>query len=607
MGFYSEEIIAEVQSTADIIEVISQYTSLQKRGNNYMGLCPFHSEKTPSFNVDYEKQLFYCFGCGAGGNVFNFLMKKENLSFPEAVRWLADKYNIKLPENKLDKAVSQEFKERRKLYQINELIAKYYNYCMFNTREGKRAIEYLKKRGVTLDTIKRFFLGYAPNSWNGLINFSASQGINLDHMEKLGLIVPRKKSSGYYDRFRNRIMFPIQDITKNIIGFGGRAIDDSVPKYLNSPETPLFSKGDNLYALSLAKRDFNGYIIIVEGYMDCISLHQHGFNQTVASLGTALTKQQAKLLKKYTDKVILAYDADEAGQVATLRGMDILEKEGLNVRILSLPKGEDPDDYIRSKGAEGFHKLLEKSLELTGYKLHQAKGGIDISTANGKITYIKRAIDILTQIKSEPQLEIYIKKVANDLKISEQAIKQEVRRKKLPNNGFEYKKSQSRDNNKEFNKLLPLTGFYKAEINLLKLLIDSKEFQGKIRSNMRPEHFTNKDTRKIADVLFDRMDKGVDIKVSEIFNLLDEESSSQLSRVLMIDLNIQNESMVDSLMQKVKEGYYKKSIRQVREQIKRAELLGQREEIINLLSMYQKLKTEMEHLNIHYTPGKGGA
>jgi len=607
LGFYSEDIIREVQSAADIVEIISQYTSLRKHGENYMGLCPFHSEKTPSFSVDSAKQLFYCFGCGTGGNVFTFLMKKENLSFPEALRWLADKYNIKLPSNKLDKAVSQEFKERRGLYKANNLIAKYYNFCLLNTRQGKAAIEYLKRRGITSDTVKVFSIGYSLSSWDGLLTFAKSKGISLDILEKLGLIVPRKDNKGYYDRFRGRIMFPIYNVTKNIIGFGGRAIDGSNPKYLNSPETALFSKRSNLYALSLAKRNNNDQMIIVEGYMDCISLHQYGFKRTVASLGTALSKEQARLLKKYTKGVILAYDADEAGQAATLRGMDILAEEGLNVRILSLPKGKDPDEYIRSQGAENFSKLLDNSLGLIDYKLQLANKDVDISTANGKLIYIRNAIDVLSSLESDLQLEIYAKKVANDLKISEQVIKKEVQKRKLPNNGLEYKKSHIRNNNKEFNNLLQVTGSYKAEISLIKLLVENEEIRDKIKSQIRPEFFMNKNTRKIAEILFDRMNKGLDIIAAELFNLLDEESSRELSRALMVKLNIQKESIVDSLIQKVKEGYYKYSISEVLEQIKKAEIIGEREEINTLLSNYQKLKTEMENLNIHFTPGKGGA
>jgi len=606
MGFYSEDIIKEVQERADILEIVSEYTSLKKRGDNYIGLCPFHTEKTPSFNVDVGKKLFYCFGCGVGGNVFTFIMNKENLSFPEAVRYLADKFNIQLPEN-MNSKLSQEFRVRREFFKINRLAAKYYNYCLLHTREGYKALAYIKKRGFTHDTVDNFFLGYAPSSWDGLIKFARKKGINPDTLEKAGLVIARKDKKGYYDRFRNRLMFPIEDVTKNIIGFGGRALDNSMPKYLNSPETPLFSKGDNLYALSKIKKEPSLDVIVVEGYMDCITLHQHGFKQTVASLGTALTKKQARLLKKYTGGVILSYDADEAGQAATERGMDILAQEGLRVKILSLPQGKDPDEIIKEQGAQSFQKLLITSLDLTSYKLQKARLGINIHTPDGKLKYIKKAVDILTDIDNEPELEIHIKNLAEELDISPQAIKKEVHRNKLANNGFQYKKSQIRYNNKEFNKISPVTGFYKAERKLIKLIIENKTMRRNLEDRIDNRFFTNSRTKKIADVLFKIIRQNQDIEVSHLFNYLDEEGCAELSSIMTERMDLKDEELISSLVSKVKEGYFKESIARVREQLRQAEILGKREEINDLLNIYQQLKTEMDELNSHTTPGKEGA
>ncbi len=606
MGFYSEDIIKEVQDRADIIEIISEYTSLQKRGENYIGLCPFHSEKTPSFNVNVGKQLFYCFGCGVGGNVFNFIMKKENINFPEAVRYLADKFNIRLPEPE-DKDLSREFRERREYFRINRLAAKYYKYCLLHTREGHKAMVYIKKRGLTPDTVEKFFLGYAPSSWDGLIKFARTKGIKAEALEKNGLIIARKDNKGYYDRFRNRIMFPIEDVTKNIIGFGGRALDDSMPKYLNSPETPLFSKGDNLYALSMIKKDPALDVIVVEGYMDCITLHHYGFKQTVASLGTALTKKQAALLKKYTDGVILSYDADEAGQAATFRGMDILAQEGFRVKIMSLPVGKDPDEVIKSQGFEYFKELLNNSMDLISYKLFLAKKGVNIGTPDGKLKLIKQAVDILTGVNNEPEIEIHVKKLAAELGVSPQAIKKEVQRRKMANNGYEYKKSQRRDNNKEFSKISPVKGFYKAERKILKLIIENEKIREKIKGQITPRFFTNNNTKKIADVLFEIINKKQNIEISHVFNYLDKEGCAELSTILMEYVELKDEELINALVKKVKEGYFKESIDQVREQIRKAEILGQREEINDLLNIYQKLKAEMDELNTHTTPGKEGA
>lgn len=606
MGLYSEETIKEVQDRADIVEIVSEYTSLKKRGEKYIGLCPFHSEKTPSFNVDAGKQLFYCFGCGVGGNVFTFIMNKENLSFPEAVRYLADKFNIKLPEN-MDKEMSREFRERREYFRINRLAARYYNYCLLHTREGYKAMAYIKKRGLTEDTMEKFFLGYAPSSWDGFIKYARNKGIKIDTLEKIGLIIPRKDNKGYYDRFRNRIMFPIEDVTKNIIGFGGRALDESMPKYLNTPETPLFSKGDNLYALSMIKKDPVLDVIVVEGYMDCITLHQHGFKQTVASLGTALTKKQAALLKKYTDGVILSYDADEAGQAATVRGMDIMAQEGFRVKILSLPSGKDPDEVIKQRGSEHFQKLLTTSMDLISYKLFLAKRDINIQTPDGKLKFIKQAVGILTDIDNEPELEIHARKLAAELGISPQAIKKEVQKSKLANNGYEYKKSQIRDNNKDFSKISPVTGFDKAERKLLKLIIENEEVRGNLEGQIDPRFFTNSNTKKIADVFFEIIKKNQDTDISHVFNYLDEEGCAELSTILMEHVELKDEGLINGLVNKVKEGYFKKSIDKVREQIRKAEILGQREEINDLLNTYQQLKAEMDELNTHTTPGKEGA
>ncbi|MGI6425416.1 MAG: DNA primase [Tepidanaerobacteraceae bacterium] len=603
MGFYSEDIIKEVQERADIVEIISAYTSLQKRGNNYMGLCPFHTEKTPSFNVDVEKRLFYCFGCGTGGNIFTFIMKKENLSFPEAIRYLADKYHIRLPST-MDKELSQEFRERRKLLQINDLVAKYYNYCLFHTREGRNAISYIKRRGLTQETVEKFFLGYASPSWDGLIKFTRSKGIEPKELEKIGLIVPRKNSKGYYDRFRNRLIFPIKDITKNIIGFGGRALDASMPKYLNSPETPLFSKGDNLYGLSVIKKDSSKDVIVVEGYMDCITLHQHGFNQTVATLGTALTKKQAKLLKKYTDTVILSYDADEAGQAAAMRGMEVLAQEGLRVKILNLPEGKDPDEVIQDKGRKYFQTLINDSIDLITFKLNSIKKTIDIKTSDGKLKFLKQAIKVLAEIDNQPEMDLHVIRLAKELGISAESIKKEIKSKILPNNGYEYKKSQIRDNNKQFNEILQVTGIYKAERKILKLVLENEEAWGIFKEQLEPQYFTNKNTRKIADVLFKMFNKVESIDIPDIYNYLDEEGSKELSTILMETTEIKDEELIDALIKKVKYGYLKDSITQVRKQMKRAEILGQREEINNLLYTYQQLKAEMEKLNTHTTPRK---
>lgn len=583
---------------ADLVEVVSDYVSLKKRGDEYVGLCPFHSEKTPSFSVNPAKQLFYCFGCGTGGNVYTFLMKKENLSFPEAVRYLADRYSINiLPE--IDEKVSKAFKAKRRLLYVNRQIASFYTYNLFNTTKGKRALKYLKERDINSDTIKKFYIGYALPAWDSLIKFAKKQGFKLDMLDTLGLIILRKDKKGYFDRFRHRIMFPIFDNTGNIVGFGGRVIDKGMPKYLNSPESPVFSKSNNLYGLNLIKRDPDVNIVVVEGYMDCISLHQRGLTQCVASLGTALTKKQANLLKRFTKEVVLAYDADSAGKAATLRGMDILSEEGLTVRVLNLPKGKDPDDFIKENGVDAFRNLLDKSLEFTDFKLKIASEGINLNSATGKLQFLQKAVEILADIDDMIKQDLFIKKISSKLDVSEFAIKREVRKKQLPNNGLGYKKSQTTNNNKESEEILSKRGSYKAEMYLLKIFIEDEEKRTKIKNNIKPHNFLNEETRKIAEIVFNIHDEGKNIVISDIYNYLDEKSSDILSKIMMSNIKLVSNDTLNSLLRKVREDYYQKVIEKVRIKIKQNETVGQGEDILSLLKTYQQLKCEMENLKIH--------
>lgn len=597
MGIYSEKVIKEIQRRSDLVEIVSDYVSLKKRGDEYVGLCPFHSEKTPSFSVNPTKQLFYCFGCGTGGNVYTFLMKMENLSFPEAVRRLADRYGIDfLPE--VDGKVSKAFKIKRNLFHINRQVANFYTSNLFNTKDGKRALNYLKRRGIKYDTIKTFSIGYALPDWDSLIRFAKKQDISLKLLHTLGLIIIRKDKRGYFDRFRDRVIFPITDNTRNIIGFGGRVIDEGMPKYLNSPESPVFSKGDNLYGINLIKRDPNKDVIVVEGYMDCISLYQKGITQCVASLGTALTQKQANLLKRFTNNVILAYDADSAGKAATLRGMDILEKEGLNVKVLKLPTGKDPDDFIKEEGVDAFTDLIVNSLEFIDYKLKLSAKGLDLKTSSGKLEFLQKAVKILADVDDKIKQDLYIKKISKKLGVSEFAIKSEIRKKQFPDNGYGYKKSQTRNNNKETGKILSKRGIYKAEAFLLKMFMTDEYKRAKIKINVQPANFSDKNMKKIAEVIYKIYEDNENIVISDIYNYLDEENSKIFSRILVSDINSVSDDTLDSLILKVKESYYQRMIEKVRKQIKHAEIVGKREEIKVLLKTYMQLKYEIKHLRI---------
>jgi DNA primase len=378
MALYSDEIIEEIRISNDIVDVVREYVQLKKTGKNYMGLCPFHKEKTPSFSVEPSKQLFYCFGCAKGGNVVNFIQLIENLSFRESIEFLANRAGIQLPGDE-----SEEEQKRRKirdeLININTEAARFF-YSQIFIPENTIARLYLQKRGIGNKILNRFGIGYCPETDDSLFQYLKRKGFSEGSICLSGL-VSHGKSGVYYDRFKGRIMFPIFDIKGKVIAFGGRVINQEGPKYMNSPETPVYHKGNVLYAMNFARQSDKKRIFVVEGYMDVISLHQSGIINSVGTLGTALTEEQGRILKKYAEEVIISYDSDAAGQAAAMRSLDILNRLGCNVKVLEIPKGKDPDEYIRSKGKEEFEKIAENSVTLLEYKAKKLKMEIDTSTA----------------------------------------------------------------------------------------------------------------------------------------------------------------------------------------------------------------------------------
>jgi DNA primase len=417
-----QELIQEIKEKNDIVSVISEYVSLRKAGRSWVGLCPFHSEKTGSFNVNPEKQFFYCFGCSAGGDVFSFIMKRENLEFMEAARKLAERAGIAWPESN-DHQADQNKNESLK---INQLAASYFHYCLFRTEQGKRGREYLERRGIDPEIWRKFSLGYAPPGWHHLTETLRKKNVPLEKASTLGLV--SFGENGYYDRFRDRIIFPICDPQGNVVGFGGRVLDQGEPKYLNSPETALFHKGRFLYGLQLAKETIRrqNQAIIMEGYMDVVQAHQGGFQQAIASLGTALTQDQVKLIKRYGSEVILAYDADTAGQNATLRGMGLLREAGLTVKILRLPAGEDPDSFLKKAGEKAFREQLAQAPGLIEFKIEQALRKYDLNSSEGKLGAVQAVLPELGEIESSVAREFYIRQLAREIGVSENAVFAEV-------------------------------------------------------------------------------------------------------------------------------------------------------------------------------------
>ena len=417
-----QSFLDELTARSDIVDVVSRYVSLKKSGSNYFGLCPFHNEKSPSFSVSQDKQIFHCFGCGVGGGVISFIMRAEGLEFYDAVSFLAKQNGMTVPENNYDKKTS---KSRERLLALMKDTARFY-YSELWKPENINVQQYFAKRGLTRKTMNRFGLGFAPNSFFATMDAMKEKGYTQDELLACGLVAKSEKGN-LYDKFRNRVMFPIFDLRGNVIAFGGRVMDDSKPKYLNSPETAIFHKSRNLFAIEKARKTTNDYFILAEGYMDVIALHQAGFDSAVASLGTALTEEQARLIARYTKNIIISYDADNAGQMAAQRAIDILKKSGLNVRVLRIPNAKDPDQFIKEKGSDAFRRLIEQSSDDIAYKINNIASKFDLEEDQDRISFLKEAAYILALIDSDIEREIYTTRVANMAKISPQSMMVEVK------------------------------------------------------------------------------------------------------------------------------------------------------------------------------------
>ena len=420
---FSERFLEELTERNDIVDVVEQYVRLTKRsGANLFGLCPFHSEKTPSFSVSREKQIYHCFGCGKGGGVINFIMEIENLSFPDAVEFLAKRVNLPMPAETENEGASR----RKVLLELNRDAARFFHDELV-APGGKPAQDYVRRRGIYPAMATSFGLGYAPDAWDALSRAMLAKGHSYQDMFEAGL-VKRGRNGGWYDTFRNRLMFPVIDVRGSVIGFSGRILGDGEPKYLNSPETPVFSKSRNLFALNLAKKNKNGPMILVEGNVDVVSLHQAGFSGAVASLGTSLTPEQARLLSNYTDEVVICYDSDEAGKKAAQRAIGILEKLDLKVRVLQLPDAKDPDEYVKKFGADAFRNLLEGSAGQMEYRLKLVEDRNPPTTDEGKVNYLREAASLLASVPGAVEREVYAARVAQKAGVSVQAVSAEIQR-----------------------------------------------------------------------------------------------------------------------------------------------------------------------------------
>lgn len=535
---YRDELIDEIRNSNDIVDVISKYITLKRSGKNFFGLCPFHKEKSPSFAVSPDKQIFHCFGCGAGGNVIHFISKIENLSFRESLELLANRVNIELPtlqNNEDDKTL----KLKSKVYEINKIAAEFYHENLYKPT-SKIAQEYIKKRKLDNRTLKAFSIGYAGN-FDELYKILKSKGYTEEEMLASSLV--KKSADGrYMDSFRKRLMFPIQDVRDRVIAFGGRVLDDSKPKYINSPENIVYSKGRNLFGLNVARKHETKEIIIVEGYMDAISLYQRGITNVVASLGTALTEAQGRLLRRHSEKIILGYDADGAGQAAILRGMEILQNMGCDIRVLQIEGAKDPDEYVTKYGPERFQKCVENAISLVEFKVKMLKKDLNLEVTSDKIKFLNEIAKILAKVTNQMEREIYIEKLSRDYQISKEAIQAEVNKimyanssggKKLEKPVRTYKVNNLQESTQVSKDIL------KRENMVIYLLMNSPEkTYEKLKNVVNSQNFQDKINAQILGKLYEELEKG-NSNISQILNQeQDENLVNRLTEIMAYDFEI---------------------------------------------------------------------
>ncbi len=508
---FSDAWLSELLSKNDIVDVVSGYTTLTERGGNYWGLCPFHHEKTPSFSVNRDKQLYYCFGCKQGGNVVGFIMKTENVTFGEAAELLARRVHMEMPQEVDDAHFRQAKEKKQQIYAMNKIAARFY-FDTLHEKTGAKAHNYLKRRGISDGIIKRFGLGYAPDSWDSVIKLLKDNSFSDSIIKESGLVTV--KNNKMFDAFRDRVMFPIINTFGEVIAFGGRVMGDGTPKYLNTRETIVFNKRRNLYALNLVRK-VRGIksIVLVEGYMDVVSLQAHGVNATVASLGTALTKQQAVLLKRHVSDVYIAYDGDEAGQIATLKAIDILEAEGLNARVVHFDDGLDPDDFIKKHGLPGFARKIKDAATPIRYKLDIKKKDFNLSTEDGRESYAMAGAEILGTINSPIARERYVEQLAGETGFSASAIAGQI----------EKKTDQRNTNvNNRYNSIKNRNGDH-IESAFLACILANPQYIVDAAQEICADDLTEKSHKNIFSALYDSVKRGIQPSYAELVSRLDSE------------------------------------------------------------------------------------
>jgi DNA primase len=583
MGMIPQEVIDRILDRLDIVEVVSGYIQLKKTGRNFKANCPFHNEKTPSFIVSPDKQIYHCFGCGAGGNIIGFVMKYENMDFPEAVEVLAAKAGVELPKYKKDTGPSSSLANR--LYEVNKTAAAFYQNFL-RSEKGKKAFEYLKKRGISMNTLSGFAIGYAPEEWESFRRYCESKKIPADILRKAGLTIPSEKGKGDYDRFRNRIIFPIYNERGHIAAFGGRVMDDSLPKYINSPETLIYTKGNVLYGLNFGKKGIRekGCAILVEGYMDVIIPFQHGVTNVVATSGTALTPGQVAMLKKYTDTAVMVFDADQAGEAASLRGLDILVAHGMNVRIATLPKGEDPDSFVRKNGKEKFEDAINTAKGLFEYKLDLLIGKLGIRDIGG---IVDEMLPTIAKVGNAVIQSDYIKRLAERLGIHEASLRYEMGKVK-PDYSYHYA-SGSKVNQASRN-------YKSSEIHLLGLAISDKKMFDRIQSELGLDKFRDRNVNKVIRIVGDLYDKGEkDINPGKLLSRLEKDEPAKTAVVqatAKMDITREPDKALDDCIFCVLKENREEKLKELTLRLKKAQETNNDTEMKSLLIKINKIHKE---------------
>lgn len=566
--YYSDDLIEEVRASNDVVDVISSYVRLTKKGSSYFGLCPFHNEKSPSFSVSPGKQMYYCFGCGEGGNVISFIMKYENYTFIEAVKYLADRAGIKLPEVEATPEEKRKAGLKAVLMDINKEAALYF-YKLLKSDKGQRGYEYLRNRGLSDDTIKRFGLGYSSNYKDDLYRYMRNRGYGDDILKETGLFTFSER--GVFDKFNNRVMFPIMDVNSRVIGFGGRVMGEGEPKYLNSPETLVFDKGRNLYGMNIARTSRKGSILICEGYMDVISLHQAGFDNAVASLGTALTPRQAALIKRYSDNVYLTYDSDGAGVKAALRAIPIFKEAGCTLKVINMRPFKDPDEFIKNKGAQEYEERIRGARNSFLYEIDRMKEAVDMESPDSKASFYIDVARKLLSFSDELERNVYIDTVSKEFFIPKQALEQSVKQQALTYKGentakktleYEEKKREKKTTEDKIN-----DGVKTSQRILLTWLIEEPEIYERIKGIIGADDFDDDIYHKAAQMIFGQLENGERPTPAKVVNLFSDEEEHRLvaslfNTKLVEELKgMEKEKAITDTVKKVKDYSLKKAIK----------------------------------------------